>query len=832
MVKTKKNIKSVNKSSTNTNPKASSTRTKKNKTVLSKSAQKRAERVSEERLTPINRDESLKKVFNWDQMDNLDAGVAFDLVYGFKPDVNFTSEYGETINKVNARKWWERSSAQTQCANAIGNLNQQEDPKCYICGFPIIQGEPTAECEHILPVYKAAMYLTLYNDHYKAIMEKGKDDLMSLNPKEKKIFTEISMEYAWAHKCCNQKKSDNDFIKYVFKRGETGFFKLDFQSTNRVLTNIVQALLSEGKDGHCMEKSLIQNFRDFLGPNKNNLIKKWINERIDILGAKAVPNKNLSAGKVQTIVDYMNHYTSSSNYSMFTLINLCSLISASDMNDVHVTWRKISGLPEPIKEIPPVSQITKAIVITQLTAYANFLSQFNWGRQLEVPKIYEFYKKIFEIPDGISFDVRRDGGADCSVAILGSLLHLNKTEIKIGDFFRNFYAVISYPSVEIDPTTNKNITLFPELIGKKYASNMVGQAFIILLLGRMILKMQHLESDGFFSNNSAIYMQFYQRFQDKYNEEVSKLINIKKNYFDVTRFTSDGSSSNINPFYVFLLVFIQFLNQIDGELTKLFIDSITKEDPELNALFSLDNSSEISARYNELSNLLLSPKDNNKENQLSNMMHAVVLFYMDEAEYLKFYPTWDPSVIDEEDSKFTANAKSIAVGATSLLNILKTTNITEPSEIDEIADVIGKGNLTKELLELVNKNALNLEIVNRYFSEKNPSTTPSEMNINEIITQLSVSDLAQIIFEIDKQDLIKQIIDNKSEIMDTVISFFHITYPEIEITAENMDGNLENLNISELGDIVYSYNMIENDLISLNKTNDSISFEEEEKMGN
>ena len=828
MVKTKKNIKSVNKSSTNTNTNTkSSTSTKKNKTVLSKSAQKRAERVSEERLTPVNRDESLKKVFNWDQMDNLDAGVAFDLVYGFKPDVNFTSEYGETINKVNARKWWERSSAQTQCANAIGNLNQQQDPKCYICGFPIIQGEPTAECEHILPVYKAAMYLTLYNDHYKKIMEKGNDNFKSLTPEEKKIFTEISMEYAWAHKCCNQKKSDNDFIKYVFKRGETGFFKLDFQSTSKVLTSIVQALLAEGKDGHCMEKSLIQNFRDFLGPNKNNLIKKWINERIDILGAKAVPNKNLPAGKVQTIVDYMNHYTSSSNYSMFTLINLCSLISASDMNDVHVTWRKISGLPEPIKEIPPVSQITKAIVITQLTAYANFLSQFNWGRQLDVPKIYEFYKKIFEIPDGISFEVRRDGGADCSVAILGSLLHLNKTEMKIGDFFRNFYAVICYPSVEIDPTTNKNIILFPELVGKKYASNMVGQAFKILLLGRMILNMQHLESGGFFPNNSAIYMQFYQRFQDKYNEEVGKLITIKNNYFTVIRFTSDGSSSNVNPFYVFLLIFIQFLNQIDGELTKPLMDSVTREDAEIGVLFSQDKSTEISARYNELSNILLSPKDNNKENQLSNMMHAVVLFYMDEAEYLKFYPTWDPSLIDDEDSKFTANAKSIAVGATSLLNILKTTNITEPSEIDEIADVIGKGNLTKEIIELTNKNEFNLEIVNRYFSEKNPSTTPTNKDINEIITQLSVSDLAQIIVDIDKQDLIKQIIDNQSEIMDTVISFFHITYPDIEITAENMRENLENLNTSELGDIVYSYNMIENELMSLNET----SFDEEEKRG-
>jgi hypothetical protein len=157
--------------------------------IFSKSAERRAKRAALEILTPSSR-ENLPKIDDWAQMDKLDAGLAFELVYGFKPNVNF-EYYGEVIDKANARKWWERSSPQTQCGNAIGNLfGNSLNSMCYICGFPLDKNDSTPECEHILPVYKASMYLTLYNDDFKNIIKK-RNSGKALTPIEQKTLNEI-----------------------------------------------------------------------------------------------------------------------------------------------------------------------------------------------------------------------------------------------------------------------------------------------------------------------------------------------------------------------------------------------------------------------------------------------------------------------------------------------------------------------------------------------------------------------------------------------------------------------------------------------------------------
>ena len=151
----------------------------------------------------------MQLVPKWNNVHKLDAKDGFEMVYGFSPDVYFTDNYNDIIDRANARKWWERSSAVTQCENTIGAFIVEET-ECYICGLPI-KKEP--ECEHILPVYKAALYLTLYRSEYKYIIdkydriEKNKSNSdpnameETLTRDEQRIYDELMMEYKWAHRC-------------------------------------------------------------------------------------------------------------------------------------------------------------------------------------------------------------------------------------------------------------------------------------------------------------------------------------------------------------------------------------------------------------------------------------------------------------------------------------------------------------------------------------------------------------------------------------------------------------------------------------------------------
>ena len=69
----------------------------------------------------------------------------------------------------------------------------------------------TAECEHVLPVFKAALYLNLYRTDYKDIME-------SHGPGDELLYNELKMEYRWAHRCCNQKKKEIEPFKTHYKK--------------------------------------------------------------------------------------------------------------------------------------------------------------------------------------------------------------------------------------------------------------------------------------------------------------------------------------------------------------------------------------------------------------------------------------------------------------------------------------------------------------------------------------------------------------------------------------------------------------------------------------
>ena len=100
----------------------------------------------------------------------------------------------------------EASDPTIQCGTAIKPFTQ--GTRCYLCGVAIVStgtkatDEMHQECEHIMPLVQARWYNLAYY------------------PKRATVTGDaIALEYAWAHRCCNQAKKSELFISYPLADG-------------------------------------------------------------------------------------------------------------------------------------------------------------------------------------------------------------------------------------------------------------------------------------------------------------------------------------------------------------------------------------------------------------------------------------------------------------------------------------------------------------------------------------------------------------------------------------------------------------------------------------
>ena len=508
---------------------------------ISKSAAKNAAR---EARGPYSQAVARDPNITWSSLVNqTSAKDAFEIAFGFSPDVFLTEQ---EINTTNARDWWERSSAETQCVNIIGKCEYgtpeiqatsktKYKPKkngkiCYICGLEILASDGTAECEHILPVYKASLFLKLYNtEQYKEIIRKVRNN-EELDEDEEIIYNELKMEYRWAHRCCNQKKNDKDFIKFVENRGGGGggvLFTLDYNATKSILSDIVKGTLSSS-DQHCHESSLKNFFR-----SRGFVPETWINQRVDILQAPESP--------VGNIISYLNRSYKPETAQLYVIGSLCNLISAANMDDVWSVWNNLGGNPVPPKppKVNPVIIIKEATVLSSLAKTASDLSIFDWGqstardRDLKIA-IYNLYKKAFDIPDNFKENITVNFSPSTNKqvqnmgpAILGSLLHIKEQDISFGNFFINFCAVLTQPvknaqaqalfPLTSDKNSNKGI--------QATVAEYVAQSFRVIILARMVQNINSKTAD-FTDSQGIMYPQFIQfkgRFEEAFVSEIEKL---------------------------------------------------------------------------------------------------------------------------------------------------------------------------------------------------------------------------------------------------------------------------------------------------------------------
>ena len=99
---------------------------------------------------------------------------------------------------VMLRGFGEHTQPIPQCDSTIDNYHKYTNPSCYICGEPWIEGlQSSMECEHILCVIHAIEYYGLLQTVF-------------LDPAQKEFLSNL---YAWAHRCCNQRKRNTAFIR-------------------------------------------------------------------------------------------------------------------------------------------------------------------------------------------------------------------------------------------------------------------------------------------------------------------------------------------------------------------------------------------------------------------------------------------------------------------------------------------------------------------------------------------------------------------------------------------------------------------------------------------
>lgn len=229
----------------------------------------------------------------------------------FKEKINYRTHKNQTIADSSYTDWFNKLfnvsyndwredklskvSNQDQCRRAlnippstkisdlqIGNI------KCYLCGRFILAPPPQAvmECEHILPIITSLSHWWLV----KSTVDKYSTEELS----------NLKYEYKWAHRCCNQLKSNYDFI--YFDNGCGGFKKKFIYRVN---------------------EKMIKGIVDEIRENK----KLYDCDKIE---GKIPDNQEISIAKdIQPIVDEINKNVSKcTDYDTYILLTKYKVLSA------------------------------------------------------------------------------------------------------------------------------------------------------------------------------------------------------------------------------------------------------------------------------------------------------------------------------------------------------------------------------------------------------------------------------------------------------------------------------------------------------------------------
>jgi len=258
----------------------------------------------------------------------------------------------EVKKKMEVRELWNISSNTTQCNNVIGKMTADTD--CWICGLKIDSSDPgmSPECEHVLPVAQAVIYLSLYSSKKK----------QNTSP-ERNVR---KMEYGWAHTVCNQDKSD---ICCLINSG-------------------TKATVSDNNIKFILKRIYTSNRADSLK------IKSELKALYPTLGTFIEARFEPVRKRYEDIVNYLNP---SSGENRFKLTILAGLVTAMDYSNIR---EEAHGLlsPEFLAEKEAQKKaLTKLLTNEIQQDILNALGKMNLDTLVDAAKIIDSIEDIFNI---------------------------------------------------------------------------------------------------------------------------------------------------------------------------------------------------------------------------------------------------------------------------------------------------------------------------------------------------------------------------------------------------------------------------------------------------
>jgi hypothetical protein len=191
-------------------------------------------------------------------------------------ETSYSAFFNDLFN-VNYKGWRDEKLSknnQLQCLRALSlapstkivDLQEVGKITCYLCGRKILSSlkgiNSTMECEHILPVITALSHWWLVKDKNHTSAE----------------IQNLAYEYDWSHRCCNQLKSNIDFIVYDASRSGRFEYKVNMEMIKYVLDKI--------KNDGTYDCPKIQPKK--IDPKQNENIARRIQPIIDEINANAL----------------------------------------------------------------------------------------------------------------------------------------------------------------------------------------------------------------------------------------------------------------------------------------------------------------------------------------------------------------------------------------------------------------------------------------------------------------------------------------------------------------------------------------------------------------
>jgi len=258
----------------------------------------------------------------------------------------------EVKKKMDVREIWNISTNTTQCNNVIGKVNA-ETP-CWICGLKIDASDPgmSPECEHVLPVAQAVIYLSLYSAKKKH----------NTTPER----TVRKMEYGWAHTVCNQDKSD---ICCMVNAGNKA--AVSDRNIKYILKKIYTSNRADSVKIKSEVKALYPTLDSFIDGRLGPVRKRY-----------------------EDIVDYLNP---SSGENRFKLTILAGLVTAMDYSNIREEAHELFS-PEFLAEKEQQKRALKELLTHEIQQdIVSTLGKEKLDLVVDVAKIIDSVVDIFNI---------------------------------------------------------------------------------------------------------------------------------------------------------------------------------------------------------------------------------------------------------------------------------------------------------------------------------------------------------------------------------------------------------------------------------------------------